>query len=345
LWQRVRQKLDQQRQQWERCQQQKQRAIYGIIEGQPRVQRNLWQTLQQQHRQQQQHHQPQHQQQQQQQQEQQQQEQQEKQEKLEPPPPSSLLEQQETRAGAKDSLVAGTGLFMRVPLPLRHWQQVPMSVEAAAAAVRRWTKGSAAVLERVRPAVKLGLGFTVGEGGGGGGGRLVKEDERQQQQGLDNCKGKVVCGLHGHAGTAGVVCAVAGGGVSVLTTDTAAAAAAVEPASAASGQQDKEQHQHQQREVDGSTPASAGHESSSTIPPAAERQIGADLGTPSNTSADVRVSSQACKDGDVGGDQILVVFLHGVGGLVLYTHMIKGVADMGLPMLVLDMKHVGLRLR
>jgi hypothetical protein len=39
-----------------------------------------------------------------------------------------------------------------------------------------------------------------------------------------------------------------------------------------------------------------------------------------------------------------VLFLHGVGGVSLYVQMIRSVAQLGCPMVVLDMKHVALRL-
>lgn len=40
-----------------------------------------------------------------------------------------------------------------------------------------------------------------------------------------------------------------------------------------------------------------------------------------------------------------VLFLHGVGGLMLYLELLKHVIGLGHPLVVVEYKHVGLRLR
>jgi hypothetical protein len=40
-----------------------------------------------------------------------------------------------------------------------------------------------------------------------------------------------------------------------------------------------------------------------------------------------------------------VLFLHGVGGLMLYLEMLKHVIGLGHPVIVVEYKHVGMRLR
>ena len=45
------------------------------------------------------------------------------------------------------------------------------------------------------------------------------------------------------------------------------------------------------------------------------------------------------------GDTTPVMFCHGVGGLMLYLEMLKHVIGLGHPVIVVEYKHVGLRLR
>jgi hypothetical protein len=40
-----------------------------------------------------------------------------------------------------------------------------------------------------------------------------------------------------------------------------------------------------------------------------------------------------------------VLFLHGVGGLVLYLDLVRHIAALGGPVIAVDIRHVGMRLR
>jgi hypothetical protein len=46
-----------------------------------------------------------------------------------------------------------------------------------------------------------------------------------------------------------------------------------------------------------------------------------------------------------GQEHVPVMFLHGVGGLMLYLELLKHVIGLGHPIIVIEYKHVGMRIR
>ena len=66
----------------------------------------------------------------------------------------------------------------------------------------------------------------------------------------------------------------------------------------------------------------------------------------SSSNGDSALDSASSGGGaGAGGGPAPILFLHGVGGLVIYLDLIWRIVRLGAPVIVVDVRHVGMRLR
>ena len=273
-------------------------------------------------------------------------------------PQQQQQQQRQQRIKGKLGQKQQSVIWRLLPKVVKGLQALMMVGTVAAAGIWcRWCKMCSVLLRWMLVRVAVAVGVDRLPGVLNGGCRCCNVGEEQQEWQQEKRRGageRPLFQLEAYAAPAAAD--AAGAGAAGIARSTAAAADS--DTLATPGQQQK---QHQHRHPDKGTPLqqqqqasvsprapSAGQESAAAASAASGEEGRGTAASISDIAAAAGggVGAAAAASGSGLGEGLMpVVFLHGVGGLALYVHMIKAVADMGHPLLVLDMKHVGLRLR